>query len=927
MGARTPYSCWPKASRFEMSRPLVHIIDGSGYIFRAFYAVRSLSTASGDATNAVYGFSNMLEKLLREDQPSHLAIVFDAGGDNFRHEIFPDYKSNRSPPPEDLTAQIPHIHRLVDVFRIRRFVIDGVEADDVIATLTRMAIESDRDVRLITGDKDLMQLVGDRVTLWEPMRSNRFTPPEVEEKMGVPPALVADALALAGDSSDNIPGVTGIGPKKAAQLLLKHGDLQGVLQAAADGKIKGKMGQNLAEQVEMAQLSRKLVELRADVEVGVNDLEELVYDGPDKPAVRKLYQDLEFRKQNPKLGDEEDDADPAAEGDASADPTPKFDVRLDTTGYRVVTTQDELTAVAAELAAAPTIAFAIELTTGSAVDADVIGLAVQAGAGKAAYIPIGHTEAETQLEWSAVVEALTAVFEDPEIRKVSAESKPLVGMLARSGVTMRGLAFDTTLGSYLLLPDETQHGAEAVARRFLEHEPLNRTSLTTVNRRRRTFDAVPVADAARHVAERSDIAFVAAEPLRGALKEADVLNVMKDVELPLIPVLASMERAGITVDTDQLAVMSERFGAELERLKAECYEAAGKEFNIGSPKQLQKILFEELKLKIIKNTKTGPSTDQSVLEALMDAHPLPGRILEYRQVEKLKSTYVDALPKMVSPHTGRVHTQFNQATAATGRLSSKDPNLQNIPIRTELGREMRKVFVAAPGHQLVSVDYSQVELRVLAHFCEDDVLMSAFRDGADVHTRTAAALFQIPPEEVDREKRTQAKAVNFGVLYGMGIARLMRDLKITRALASKFMKDYFERQPGVQAFIDATLEQARATGEVRTLMGRRRLLRDVNSKNRAVRKAAERMAVNTPIQGSAADLIKLAMIRVWAVLAEEFPAARLLLQVHDELLVEVPEDDAEAVAQVVQQQMENIFPLKVPLDAEARMGANWDDAH
>ena len=906
-----------------MSQPHVHIIDGSGYIFRAFYAIRSLSTAAGDATNAVYGFSNMLEKLLREDQPTHLAIVFDAGGKNFRHDIFPDYKSNRSPPPEDLTAQIPQIHRLVDVFQLRRFVIDGVEADDVIATLTRRALEEKRPVRLITGDKDLMQLVDDQVTLWEPMRGNRFGPAEVEEKMGVPPKLVADALALAGDSSDNIPGVEGVGPKKAAQLLAQYGDLPSVLAAAAAGKIKGKMGQRLADQAEQAELSRRLVHLKDDVELDLGRLDDLTYEGPDKDAVRRMYVELEFRKVSPRLGDEEEEAEAAPAGD----PTPTFGGKIDTAEYRVVSTEDQLARLASELAAAQTVAFAVELSTGQVVDAGVVGLAVQGARGQAAYLPIGHDTEDDQLTWPAVRDALRPVFEDANVRKVSAESKALVGILARDGITVRSLTFDTTLGSYLLFPDETQHGATAVAKRYLDHDPIDRTSLTTVGRKRQTFDKVPIADAAKHVAERSDIAFVVSEPMKDALREADVLNVMKDVELPLIPVLASMELAGVRVDLDRLGSMSTRFGTELARIESECYEAAGKEFNLSSPKQLQKILFEELKLKIIKNTKTGPSTDQSVLEALADAHPLPAKILEYRQLEKLKSTYVDALPKMVSAATGRVHTQFNQATAATGRLSSKDPNLQNIPIRTEIGRELRKVFVAGEGRLLVSVDYSQVELRVLAHFCGDEVLMSAFRDGADVHTRTAAVLFQISPEQVSREQRTQAKAVNFGVLYGMGVARLMRDLKISRRTASQFIKDYYERQPGVQAYIDETTESARTRGEVRTLLGRRRVLRDINSKNRGVRKAAERMAVNTPIQGSAADLIKLAMIRVWAVLAEQHPKARLLLQVHDELLVEAAEDEAESVAAVVQREMQNIFPLKVPLDASAHIGPTWDDAH
>ena len=905
-----------------MSRPLVHIIDGSGYIFRAFYAVRSLTTASGDATNAVYGFSNMLEKLLREDQPSHMAVVFDSGGANFRHEIYPEYKSNRSPPPEDLTAQIPHIHRVVDAFRLRRFVVEGVEADDVIATLTRMAIASGRDVRLITGDKDLMQLVQDRVSLWEPMRGNRFGPPEVEEKLGVPPERVADALALAGDSSDNIPGVAGVGPKKAAQLLSQFGDLQGVLQAAQAGKIKGKMGQKIQEQTEQAELSRRLVGLRDDVELDLGDVEDLAYVGPDKDEVARLYAEFEFRKPGARLGGEEE-----AESAAAAAPSVSFGVGLDTSGYRIVSDESALADLASELDKAETLGFAVELTTGQLVDTSVIGVAVQGAAGKAAYIPCGHSDAGPQLAWPTVLEALRPVFENPRIKKVSAESKALVGLLARDGIELQALAFDTTLGSYLLLPDETQHGATAVAKRYLDHEPTDRTKLTTVGRKRRTFDKVPIDDAGPHVAERSDIAFVASGPMRDALKDVDVLNVMKDVELPLIPVLASMELAGIEIDVSQLSAMSSRFGAEIEELRKACYEAAGQEFNIGSPKQLQKILFEELKLKIIKNTKTGPSTDQSVLEALSDAHPLPQKILEFRQLEKLKSTYVDALPKMVSKKTGRVHTQFNQATAATGRLSSKDPNLQNIPIRTELGRELRKVFVAAQGYRFISVDYSQVELRILAHFCEDELLMTAFREGADVHTRTAAAVFQVAPEDVTREQRTQAKAVNFGVLYGMGTARLMRDLKMTRATASQFKKDYFKSQPGVQAYIDEIVEQAKKTGEVRTLLGRRRTLRDINSRNRGAREAAERMATNTPIQGSAADLIKLAMIRIWAILAEVHPKARLLLQVHDELLVEAPENEADAVAQVVQREMQNIFPLKVPLDAEAHIGKNWDEAH
>jgi DNA polymerase-1 len=467
-----------------------------------------------------------------------------------------------------------------------------------------------------------------------------------------------------------------------------------------------------------------------------------------------------------------------------------------------------------------------------------------------------------------------------------------------------------------------------VARRYVGHEPIERSSILTVNKKHRPFDQVPVEEAAPYVAERADIVFTAVEPLQSELDAAELSHLLKDVELPLIPVLARMERHGIMIDVARLKEMSGLFAVELLKLEKACYEAAGKEFNIGSPKQLETILFDELELKIVKRTKTGSrSTDQSVLEILAADHDLPQAVLDYRQVQKLKSTYCDTLPMQISPRTGRVHTVFSQSTAATGRLSSNDPNLQNIPIRSELGRGLRKVFVAPPGHVLVSVDYSQVELRILAHFSKEEVLIRAFKEKADVHTRTASVIFDIPPEKVDREKRTQAKAVNFGVLYGMGPVRLARDLQIQRREASNFVKQYFERQPRVREFVDKTLEDARVNGFVRTILGRRRLVPDINSKNRSTRGAAERIATNTPIQGSAADLMKLAMLRVDAVLGEEHPEAKLLLQVHDELLVEVPEARAEEVARVVKREMENVFPLDVPLDCEAKLGKDWDAAH
>lgn len=912
-----------------MTKKLLHIIDGSGYIFRAYYAVRPLSTAKGQPTNAIYGFTTMIEKALREEQPEYLAITFDAGGPQFRQQLYGEYKANRPPPPEDLSSQVPKIREVAEAFRIKTFRVPGVEADDVIATLVKRALAEGFDVCIITGDKDLAQLVSDRVSIYEPMKGQRFHPQEVFEKFGVPPHAIADALALAGDASDNVPGVKGVGGKTAAKLLNEHGDLSSILAAAKAGKIKGKMGQTLAESEGDALLSRQLVSLKDDVQLGLQDLSELAYPGPDKARLRELYAELEFRRLQPKLEDDGSAAAPEGDGEAEAqapNAVPAVAVAIRTGGYRMVTTDDELSALVRALQAASASAWAVETEDTWLIDAAVIGLAIAPARGEAHYLPLAHRYlgAPKQLSFAAALTALRPILEDAAHQKFSAESKVLVELCRREGLTVRGLAFDTTLASYLLEPDETQHGAVAVSRRYLDHDPLDRAAAL---KGQEGFEVLPVETACKLTGERADIVLAASEILRPALEKAEVLPVLVDVELPLVPVLATMELHGVRVDVAQLAAMSETFAAELVNLEKACYEAAGKEFNIGSPKQLQKILFEELGLRIIKSTKTGPSTDHAVLEQLANDHPLPQTILDYRQVQKLKSTYVDALPKMVSRKTGRVHTVFNQATAATGRLSSNDPNLQNIPIRSELGRKLRQVFVADPGHRLVSVDYSQIELRVLAHFCRDEVLSTAFRENADVHTRTAAALFGIPAAEVTREQRTQAKAVNFGVLYGMGPMRLARDLKIPRRTATQFIEDYFVRQPGVAQYLKDTVEQAEKTGEVRTLLGRRRLVPDLHSRNRGSREAAKRVAVNTPIQGSAADLMKLAMIRVDAVLAEAFPKVRLLLQVHDELLLEVPEDEAESVAALVKREMEHVYPLEVPLLAEARHGRNWDEAH
>jgi DNA polymerase-1 len=913
-----------------MGKKVVHIIDGSGYIFRAYYAIRALSTVGGEPTNAVYGFTTMIEKALREEKPEYIAITFDTGTPTFRREVYSEYKANRGPPPEDLPRQIPRIHQITEAFQIKKFHVGGFEADDVIATLTKRALEQGFDVELITGDKDLMQLVSDRVRMYEPMRGGRFGPKEVEEKFGVPPEKLLDLFALCGDTSDNIPGVKGIGPKTAAKLLIDHGDLEHVLSAAKEGKVKGKISESIVQHADDARLSKMLCTLKVDVPVE-STIEDLKYNGPDRSKLRSLFVELEFRRLIPNLdqahASEEEEAgggEEGDEGDAVEQPsrvapgqTPiVFDA------YQTILTADALSSYVKTLAEAARTSFAIELSSPRIADAEVIGLAFATERGKAAYIPIAHRYlgVPQQLPLSDVLGALRPVLENREIQKVSAESKTGVGILLRHGIHLQNLAFDTTIASYLLEPDDTGHSASFVSRRYLGHEPIERAP-------KLVFDQLSLDEARNLACERAEIAWRATDAMQAYLEQAEVLHVLKDVELPLVPVLARMELAGIRIDVSALSGMSSKFAEELVRLEKACYEAAGKEFNIGSPKQLQKILFEELGLKVVKRTKTGPSTDASVLEVLAADHGLPQAILECREVQKLKSTYVDALPKMVSMKTGRVHTTFSQTVAATGRLSSTDPNLQNIPIRSDLGRTLRKVFIADPGNVLISVDYSQIELRVLAHFSEDPILMDAFTRGIDVHTRTAAALFDIDPKDVNREQRTQAKAVNFGVLYGMGPVRLARDLKIPRRTASKFVEDYFARQPGVKKYVDDTLDFARQHGFVRTLLGRRRIIADINSSNRGARAQAERIAVNTPIQGSSADLIKLAMIRLDAVLAESNLDAKLLLQVHDELLVEAKTSEAEKAAELVRREMEHVYPLKAPLVAEAKWGKSWDEAH
>lgn len=902
-------------------RPLLHIVDGSGYIFRAYYAIRGLATSSGEATNAVFGFAQMLIKAVADERPQHIALTFDTGRPSFRQRIYSAYKANRPPPPEDLPAQIPRIHEVAATFRMKTFVIDDYEADDVIATLSRRAIEAGYDVRIITGDKDLMQLVTDRVTLFDPMKEKRYGRDDVIERFGVPPEQVVDIMALSGDATDNVPGVRGVGEKTAAKLIATHGSLTGVIEAARAGAIKGKIGEVIAASLDAIEISRRLVMLDDQVPIP-ETIEELAYPGPDYRAQLKLFEELELKRLLPRVMEQAAEPLPVPAG-------PRTVATVTFESYRAVVDRAGIEALVRELAAAPRLGLSVEVSSGHLVDAEVYGVAVCGEAGKSYYLPVGHNYlgVPKQLPVGEVLGILRPLLEDVSKPKVGLGLKDVWALCAREGVVLRGLAGDGELASYLLDPDDGPHDAGAASSRFIGHVLATRDAVLGRGKTKRTFGELTIEEALPLAAERADVALRASVVWADALAEADLTAMNNDLEVPLLPVLGRLELAGVKIDVARLSEMSGVFEEELTRLEKVCYEAAGQQINLGSPKQLQKVLFEDLQLRIVKRTKTGASTDASALEAIVDDHPLPQAILDYRQIQKLKSTYVDALPKLVSPKTGRVHTILNQAVAATGRLSSTDPNLQNIPIRTDIGRQLRRVFVAPAGRALISVDYSQIELRIMAHISHDPVLTDAFVRSIDVHKRTAAALFDVDVSAVTPEQRGQAKTVNFGVLYGMGPVRLARQLGIARRDAQKFVDDYFERQPGVKRYIEETLEAARHKGFVLTLLGRRRMVADLRSKNRTVRQAAERVAVNTPIQGTAADLIKLAMLRVDARLAEEHPDVLLILQVHDELLLEAPAEKAEAVAMIVKREMERAYPLDVPLVAEVHWGANWDDAH
>ncbi len=886
-------------------RRTLYLVDGPNMAFRAFYAIGGMASSKGQPTNALFGFVGMLLKLIREEQPDYLAIAWDPRGATFRDDLFPHYKGTRPDMPDALAAQMPLFPRVAEAFGVPFLVLDGFEADDVMGTLARRH-ESELDVVLVSSDKDLMQLVSERVSLYDSMKDRRISFAEVEEKFGCRPDLVPDALGIWGDSSDNIPGVKGIGEKGVKKLLAEWGDLDEIyshLEEVTPAGVRAK----LEVDRESAFLSRTLATIRTDapVEVGLDDLR---LDFPPPPdTAKELFTELEFRSFLSEFGGEM--------------------TGVDRSSYRMVTSEDELAELAAALAAAPRFALDTETTSLDALQADLVGLSFCCDDNVAWYVPVGHRGLDSagQLPWTRVREVLGPILEDPARGKTGQNLKFDLKVLACHGVEVRGVDGDTLLADYLLSPDRRSHKLDDIALVHLEHRMI---SFQEALAGRTDFSAVSLEEARDYAAEDAHVAWLLDRKLAVLLVENQLDRLYRELEVPLIGVLARMERHGIALDVEAMGALSVELGGRIAEAERACFEAAGREFTLGSVKQLREVLFDILGLPVVKRTKTGPSTDESVLEELTLHHPLPERILAYRSLVKLKNTYVDPLPGMVNPRTGRVHTSFSQTTAATGRLASSDPNLQNIPIRTDEGRRIRQAFVAPPGRLLLSADYSQIELRILAHLVGGrGGFAEAFARGADIHTETAAGLLGKRPEEITRAERGIAKAVNFGIVYGQSAFGLASQQKIPREAAVEYIRRYKERFPEIEEFRQRTLEGARATGHVETLLGRRRPVPDLQSGNFAARQAAERVAINTPVQGSAADLVKQAMLAVDRRLAAEHPGQLLLLQVHDELLLEVDETRADAVAAMVRSEMIGAIELSVPLIVDVGRGRTWDEAH
>ena len=894
------------------------LVDGSSYLYRAFHVpnLQRLTNSAGEPTGAVYGVLNMLHKLIGDEEPDRIAIVFDASGKNFRHEIYPEYKANRPPMPDELRGQLEPLFEAVEALGLPLLRVPGVEADDVIGTLARQASESGVKTLISTGDKDMAQLVDDRTTLVDTMKGVESDPAQVLAKFGVRPDQIIDYLALVGDSSDNIPGVPGVGPKTAAKWLGLYEDLEGVRAHAEE--IRGKVGENLRAHLEQLDLARDLATIDRSLELDQGPAD-LLRRPPDAERLRDLYGRLELHSLLRQLPVE--DGAPAAE--TAQGPA---------TDYETVLDQDAFERWLKRLGAADRFAFDTETDSLDYMRAGIVGVSFAISPGEAAYVPLTHdyAGAPDQLDRDDVLTALKPMLEDPAVEKIGHHLKYDAHVLQTHGVEMKGIGQDTMLESYVLNSTATRHDMDSVALKYLGVETTHFEDVAGKGAKQITFNQVPIETAAPYAAEDADITLRLHETLYPRLAATGrLLEVYRDIEMPVVPILERMEHTGVLIDVFMLASQSQEFARDMQRLETAAHDAAGGPFNLGSPKQLQEILFERLGLPVVRKTPKGqPSTAEDVLQELADGgHELPGLILQHRSLSKLKSTYTDKLPEQVNPSTGRIHTSYHQAVAATGRLSSADPNLQNIPIRTAAGRRIRQAFIPPPGSLLLAADYSQIELRIMAHLSGDEGLLTAFRADADIHRATAAEVFGGTPGDVTADQRRSAKAINFGLIYGMSAFGLARQLGIERQEAATYIELYFARYPGVRDYMERTREQAREAGFVETVFGRRLYLPEITSRNPQRRQYAERSAINAPMQGTAADIIKRAMIAVDEWLCGSDTGARLIMQVHDELVFEVPEDRAEALSVELSERMASAAELAVPLKVDSGLGANWDEAH
>ncbi|MSP24505.1 MAG: DNA polymerase I [Myxococcales bacterium] len=898
---------------------VLYVIDLFNFLFRAYHAMPPMHAASGEPTHATLGTLNMILRIVEDQRPQYLAVAMDSPGLGFRGELAPSYKAHRPRAPEDLVVQIERSREIFEAYGVPIFREDGFEADDLIATLVRHGRAAGLRVVVASSDKDLLQLVGADVVMWDAMRNKVFGPLEVREKFGVGPELVRDLLALVGDTSDNVAGIAGVGPKTAAQLLTRFGSLDELCRRI--GEIdRPKLRLALETGAETLALAVQLVTLKDDLAIAF-ELETLAWGRPDLPRLRALFTELHFSRLLAKLESAPPIEGPAKVLHAPANPDPRR--------FAAITTMPELDELCVAIAASGRVAITAFGAEDEPMRTSLVGLALSPAIGHAAYVPVGHRalfdagKVSAMLPLTAVLERLRPLLEDARIAKVGHDLKRTEVLLARHGVALAGLVFDTMLASYLFDPD-LAHKLEFIAERDagISWTALTPAPRATKGRPLESLAEREISTVAPFACAYTDAIEELERTYRGRLVDDQLASVFHDLEMPLSHVLAQMELVGVAMDRAPLAVLAVELERDLAALVVQAHGAAGREFNLGSPRQLETILFDELGLRPTKKTKTGRSTDAEALEALEDAHALPGIALAHRSLAKLKGTYVDTLPQLLHSETGRIHTHWEQAVAATGRISSRDPNLQNIPVRSPHGKRIREAFVAPKGSLILSADYSQIELRVLAHLSEDPVLVGAFERAEDVHVRTAMTVFGVDEAQVTSEMRAQSKTVNFGVLYGMGALALAKRLRITRAAAKQFIDTYFERHDGVRRFLAATLEAAQKTGCVRTMLGRRRMLPELNSKNHNQRAYAERVAQNTPIQGTAADILKLAMVK----LAEPVvPGARMVLTVHDELVFEIPEEHIERAAKLIRQTMESVLPLRVPLVVDVGWGRSWAD--